>query len=98
MHRFCIIGLRGRRGGGGRRVAGEAAWVHAGTRAGSVCETAGKPGRGAWVVGFGGLEVTGGSELCAAVLFGPCGCFAFAESDRIWQRSLFLSALTFPNP
>lgn len=35
--------------------------MHAGTRAGSVCQTAGKPGEGGGdgVVGFGGLEVMG---------------------------------------
>lgn len=61
-------GARGRRGGGGRRVAGKVTQVHAGTRAGSVCQTAGKPGEqegGGGVVFFfgfffGGWEVVWG--------------------------------------
>lgn len=40
----CVSRLCGGRGSGGRRVAGVAAQVHAGTRAGSVCQTAGKAG------------------------------------------------------
>lgn len=41
---FRVVGRRG--GRGGRRVAGEATQVHAGTRAGSVCQTAGEQGGG----------------------------------------------------
>lgn len=54
--------------------------MHAGTRAGSVCQTAGKPdeGGGDWAVGFGGLQVMAGGaqrevvlrcSACVVVLF-----------------------------
>lgn len=70
MHCFCIVRLRGRRGGGGRRVAGEATRVHAGTRAGSVCETAGKPVKGGgWLVlvGWRSRGAESGVLLCCLV-------------------------------
>lgn len=74
------------RGGGGRRVAGKATQVHAGMRAGSVCQTAGKLGEegvGGWfwcVGGHGGQR----EGCCCAVRL--VGLFCFAESNTIWQR------------
>lgn len=47
-------------GGGGRRFVCKATQVHAGTRAGSVCQTAGKPakgGGGGWAVDCVDVEV-----------------------------------------
>lgn len=73
---------RGRRGGGGRRVAGEATQVHAGTRAGSVCQTAGKPGEeGGRVAGFGGLEVMGGRGRRVLLCCLACGAVLFSLSQ-----------------
>lgn len=54
--------------------------VHAGTRAGSVCETAGKPGRsgGGWAACVGGAGGhAGGRESRAAVLVWPAWLFCF---------------------
>lgn len=64
MHIILFGSERGGGGGGGRRAAGKATQVHAGTRAGSVCETAGKLtkrgfGDGVGWFGCGGSEVTG---------------------------------------
>lgn len=50
--------------------------MHAGTRAGSVCQTAGKLGEEGvvgWLVVFCGLEVMGGRGSGVLVLFGLCG-------------------------
>lgn len=82
----------------GELLARRRRW-HAGKRAGSVCQTAGKPGRGVvgvvgggWEVGFGGWR-SGGAEGGRGCVVRIGGCFVFAESDGIWQRS---SALTWP--
>lgn len=61
-----------------------------------------RPGKGRG--GVGRLEVIGGkgrgaAAAAAAVLVGLWGCFVFAESDRIWQRSLARSlCFDFPKP
>lgn len=81
---FCIRRLCGGRGSGGRRVAGKAMQLRAGTRAGSVCQTAGNLAEGGCGVDdFVGLEVTGGRGRGVAGLFGLWGCFVSAESNRI---------------
>ena len=52
--------------------------MHAGTRAGSVCDTAGKPGRrgGGWAACVGGAGGHAGAErVVLPHLLGPCGCF-----------------------
>lgn len=76
---FCIVKLcGGRGGGGGRRVAGKQ--VHAGTRAGSVCQTAGKQEGcrvgGRWDGGHGG----GRGRGCRCVV-SACGLVLFLLSQ-----------------
>lgn len=99
---FCISRQHGGRDDGGWRVAGKATHVACrkkGRFSVSDCWKARR--RGVGEVGFRGSEVNGvrgrgGGRgrvwLCGWLV----GCLFFAESDGIWQRSLFLSALTFP--
>lgn len=59
-------------------IAGKATQVHAGTRAGSVCQTAGKPGegwgRGGWLV-LAGWRSWAGRGRAVALLFVGLLCF-----------------------
>lgn len=64
--------------------------MHAGTRAGSVCQTAGK-------LGEEGQEEDGMVALVGRGHVGQLGGLFSrfsAASDRMWQRSVFLSGLT----
>lgn len=75
--------------------------VHAGTRAGSVCETAGKPGEG---VGGGrlvsaGREVMRGAErVVPPCLFGLRGCSVFFLLSQIEFGSAHSFSLRRPFP
>lgn len=72
------------------KSAGKVAQARAGTRAGSVCQTAGELGEGG---GVGGWEVGWGKGRGRTV-----GCLVCAESDRMWQCSLFSFCFDLPNP